>query len=95
MSREDFIKRFAADKAFAERVMALEGPKEAKEFAEKEGYTFTDEEIGEFLEGMAKLRDGASLSNADLDLAVGGMSDDELGTDCSVWCSSLECVGII
>ena len=83
MNREDFIKRFAEDKAFAERAMALEGLEEAKELAEKEGYTFTDEEIGEFLKGMAKMRDGAGISDAELDLAVGGTSDDELDEDCS------------
>ena len=89
MNREDFIKRFAADKAFAERVMALEGLKEAKEFAKKEGYTFTDVEIGEFLESMAKMRDGAGLSDAELDLAVGGTSVDDFDRDCSLWCSRL------
>lgn len=77
MSKEAFAKKFAEDKEFAEKVFALDTLEDAKAFNAKEGFEFSDEEITAFLAEMAKLKD-ETMSDDDLDLAVGGFMADGL-----------------
>ncbi|MCL2818637.1 MAG: Nif11-like leader peptide family RiPP precursor [Actinomycetia bacterium] len=77
MSKSAFVKRFAEDKAFAEKFLGLDDLDSAKAFLADEGFEFSDEDVSNFLSETAKLKDEC-LSDDELDDAVGGLRDDSL-----------------
>jgi len=77
MDREEFAKRFAEDKEFAEKILSLNTIEEAKAFGASEGLEHSDEEIAAFLAEIKKLKEG-QISDEDLDAAVGGFRSDAI-----------------
>ena len=78
MSKEAFAKKFATDKAFAEKVWGLKSAEETKALAQAEGFNLTDEEASSILSKLQQMnQDGMTLDDMTLDLAAGGS-----GIDC-------------
>jgi len=73
MGKEEFMKKFAEDKGFAEKVLGLRSLDDAKALIASEGFEFSDEQVSAFLDGLKKLI-SSSMSDEDLDLAVGGFA---------------------
>ena len=72
MSKEALAKKFAEDKDFAEKVLALDSLEDARALFASEGLDLSDEESAAFFEGIETLKD-ESMSDEDLDQAVGGL----------------------
>jgi len=91
MGKKEFVEKFSTDKEFADKVMGLTNLEDAKALVAEEGFDFSDEEISAFLDELNKFK-GSSMSDEDLDLAVGGFGSESgllVGSDAEAFRESL------
>jgi len=91
MGKKEFVEKFSTDKEFADKVMGLTNLEDAKAFVADEGFDFSDEQLSAFLDELNKFK-GSSMSDEDLDLAVGGFGSGSgllIGSDAEAFKESL------